>query len=740
MGTFEAAEAFRRQTHPLTPSLRAGRGADGDGDVSEVGLEAPTPMDEAELAALLAGHEAAAVGYFTSEIAAEQARAIDYYYGRMDDLPPLDGCSAVVDHSVAVMIDNALAAILKPFVSADEVVSFAPRGPDDVARAEQATDYVNYVVHCDNPGFRILHDWFKDALLTKLGVVKIWWEDRSRVEVRTVTADAAGLLALRESEAYLGEEEAEGGLFAVRLQETISDGRVRIENVPPEEFLVSPLSRGIESAPYAAHRPGHFTRSDLVEMGVAPEVADSLPAAAPGPGEEGRRLARWRDEGGLAAASAGTQDRSRDPVAVIDEYVRVDFDGDGVSELRRVVRVGDVILLNEPVDEAPFALLCPVPMPHKVYGRSVADLAMEGQKVSTAILRQTLDNLYKANNPRPEVPDTAVNESTWDDLADSAPGAAIRTRVPGQMQFFVLPFSADKSFAMLEAIARQTEERTGIQRKGQGFNAEALRRNSADTATQAAIDENSRNERAELVARIFAETGVKRLFRLILKLLVAHQPRARLIRLRGAWVPVDPNGWDPEMDLTISVGLGIGNKAELIEQASTALAVHERLRSSDLGWLVAPEHVHKAVLRLFAAAGIKDGDQYVGDPRTLERPPPRPDPELIKAELQARLRAAEIEAERRIDAAKAERATGEAEHRRRLDHEKALAALALEREKVAAEANLAREKAAFEARLAEAKLSFELALAERRRGDGGEEVTADAADLPENRPGGDLSQ
>src|SRR6185436_9037784 len=107
------------------------------------------------------------------------------------------GCSGAVDHTVAVMVDNALAAILKPFVSADEVVSFDARGPEDVEVAEQATEYVNYVIQCDNPGFLILHDWFKDALLTKIGVVKVWWEDKSRPVVRLVPADAAGVLQAR---------------------------------------------------------------------------------------------------------------------------------------------------------------------------------------------------------------------------------------------------------------------------------------------------------------------------------------------------------------------------------------------------------------------------------------------------------------------------------------------------------------------------------------------------------------
>src|SRR6188768_2906640 len=173
-------------------------------------------MDDSELASILAAHETRAVGYYNSEIADEQAKALNYYYGRMDDLPVMDGCSAVVDHSVAVMVDNALAAVLKPFVSADEVVSFDPRGPEDQAQAEQATEYVNYVINCDNPGFLILHNWFKDALLTKIGVVKAWWEDRSRAAVRDVAMDAAQLEAARASPFYLGETDNEDGTFAVR--------------------------------------------------------------------------------------------------------------------------------------------------------------------------------------------------------------------------------------------------------------------------------------------------------------------------------------------------------------------------------------------------------------------------------------------------------------------------------------------------------------------------------------------
>jgi len=647
-------------------------------------------MDDSELAALLAAHESRAVGYYNSEIADAQAKAIDYYYGIMDDMPPLDGCSSVVDHKVAVAVDNALAAILKPFVSADEVVSFQPRGEEDVAQAEQATEYVNYVLNCDNPGFLILHNWFKDALLTKIGVVKTYWEDQPRISSAMVAMDAAQLEAARRSPDYLGEEAHGDGTFTVRLQQIEPDGRVRIESVPPEEFLISPFARSIEEAAYVAHRPSNHTRSDLIALGFDADLVNDLPAASgAGRGEESRSQARYRDEQWYSGTqNAIGSDRSRDTIAVLDEYVRVDFDGDGVAELRRVIRVGDNILFNEPAEEsdgAPFALLCPCPMPHKVYGRGLADQAIEGQRVATAVLRQTLDNLYKTNNPRPEVPDNAVGDSTLDDLGSSSPGAVIRTRASGQLSYHLVPFTAQHSFPMLEYVARQVEEQTGIQRKGQGFNAEALRKNSPDTATQAAIDENSRNERAELIARVFAETGVKRLFRLVLALLVRHQPRARMIRLRGNWVPMDPSGWNPEMDLAITVGLGVGNREEQIGQANDVLQTLSELQRSPFAWLVDAGRVHNALKRKLNAAGIRNVGDYLVDPAQAPPPERQPDPA-------AQLKGAELETRRQEAALKLQLVREEAAAKLQLEREKAAAEIALARERMAAEIMLERER------------------------------------------------
>lgn len=664
----------------------------------------PQGMTDNELVSLLREHEVRSIGYFDNEIASEQAKAINYYYGKMDDLPAQEGCSSVVDHTVAVMVDNGLAAVLKPFVSAEEVVSFAPRGPEDVAQAEQATEYVNYVISCDNPGFTILHDWFKDALLTKLGIVKVWWEDQSRQEPKQEVVDALGLMQARQADTYQGEQENPDGTYSVNHLVTIPDGRVKVQNVPPEEFLITPYARSLEETPYVAHRPNNFTRSMLIEMGVDAEIADTLPAYAPGDTEEQRRLARYRDEDfGQASRDGAGNDRSQDIIAVLDEYVRCDYNGDGIAELRRVVRVGDIVLLNDEVDDCPFATLCPVPMPHKVYGRSTADQSIEGQRIATVLQRQTLDNVYKSNNPRPVINDQAMTIDTLDDIADTAPGAAIRVKGIGAIDWAVVPFSAQYSLQLLEMNARGVEERTGIQRKGQGFNADALKKNSPDTATQAAIDENSRNERAEMIARIFAETGVKRLFKLILGLVVAHQPKERIIRLRNQWVDIDPRGWNPEMDVTISVGLGVGNKADQIMQADAVLQTMAELQQTPYAYLIDAEKVHNALKRKFTATGIKNVDDFLVDPKQAQPPPPQPSPEEAKMQAEMQMKAADQQFRQ-----------NEAAQKLQLQQQSDAAKHQLEQMKAQAEADLARARAEQEAQLAQAKAQFEAGLAREK--------------------------
>lgn len=721
----------------------------------EAGVE-ETPeggaMDDGELASLLQQFENQAIGEEWDEISSQQQTAIDYYYRRMPDLAVEEGSSSVVSDTVQTTVDDAMAEILKPFVSSNNYVEFKPQGPEDEEQAEQATDYVNYTLHRDNPGFIIFHHWFKDALLTKLGIVKVIWEDKSRTIPETVMMDAQQVLFARQDPAYGGEVPAEDGLYAVTMNREEKDGRVCIENIPPEEYLIAPFSRSSETAPYQAHKPKNKTRSDLIEWGFDPEIVEDLPAWTGSGTETGRETARYQDERyNSSDRGLGQPHKSQDIIGIIDEYVRIDYDGDGIAELRRVVRVQDVILLNEEVEEAPFALLCPIPMPHKVYGMSLADQTTDLQRIETALWRQMLDNLYKSNNPRPVLPEGSerTDGSTIDSLNDSAPGAAIfEGRNP--MRFEAVPFTAAETFPMMAFMEQKRASRTGFNSLGNGLDRDTLNKSKVMTATQSSQIEDKANSRAELIARIFAETGVTRLMKLTLGMLVKYQPKARMIKLRNEWVEMNPTGWNPDMDMEVNVGLGIGNEMEQIAQADSVLQTMAEVIQSPYASLISEDNAYKAIHRKFSASGIKNADDYVTKPQTDEQgnpipKEPPPDPEMEKVKGEQAVSQAKLQGEQQLSAAKLEMQQQEAALKIQLSREQAVADAELARAKAATEAQLARDRAEFEAQLANQRLEQEMLLAERRmqmeeQMAERKATLAEKTTLPKDRPGGDLSK
>lgn len=668
----------------------------------------PTPMDDDELASYLIEHEHRAIGYYESEIATEQAEALDRYYRR----PYGDeraGRSQVVDGTVAITVDNALAAILRPFVSSDETVIFEPVGPEDEQVADQATQYVNYVLTNDNCGFQILHDWFKDALLQKVGVVKAYWEDYSRDMIERVeNLDPIQVQSLQQSgEALAVYGPDENGLYTADIKQRYVDGRLCVENVPPEEYRISPYTRPGRMPPYEAHIT-RKSRSELIEMKFDRDVVMSLSKANNTAITDSRAIARYADEEFSTTREDVVGTEASDMVDFNDEFVLIDYNGDGVAELRRVMRCHNVILYNEQVDYSLFARLCPAPMPHKIYGLSLADQVMDEQKIATVLMRQTLDNIYLANNPRIIVPKSAerANGITISDILNEAPGAVIRAEGVG-IEPFAIPFVAEKSFPILAYVEQQAESRTGISKQGQGFDPDALQKANQITATQSAIEEEGRNSRAEMIARIFAETGVRDLFRIMLKLLVNHQPRSRMVRLRNQWVEMDPRSWNADMDVSISVGLGIGSKAQQMVTAQTVLATMEALGASPYASaLLDPGKVYNAVKRLFNAAGIKNVDDYLNEPQPgpdgqFQPPPTPPDPKMIQAQGALQLAQFKAEMQGHFDAVKQQTDAQLMFARQELDQQKVAHAAQLDAVKTAMQGHLDQQRFAHAAQLAE---------------------------------------
>jgi len=484
-----------------------------------------------------------------------------------------------------------------------------------------------------------------------------------------------------------------GPLFDIQYNLVKPNGRVRIVPVPPEEYLYLPTVK-CDADPGQGHRR-RVTQSDLIASGFDAALVDDLPTAD----EDdpfGERSHRFDETGGiLDSITRDSRDRASRIVQITEWYTKLDVNGDGIAEFVKVTLGGtneSKLLDIEEVDAPPFAVLSPVLMPHKLAGLSVADLVMDLQEIKSSITRQMLNSLYLANNPRTWAVDGQVN---LDELLTSQPGGVVRVKAPGMVGELNTTFVAQQAFPMLEYIDRTLEGRTGVSRMMQGMDADILRGggNSAmQTATGVAAMQSAAQQRVELIARVFAETGVRRAFKLILALVTKYQQSERIVRLRNQWVPIDPRSWNADMDLSCEVGLGSGNKAE--QQAQLMSILQEQkgaLQAGGLG-LVTPQHLYHTLAKLVQLSSLKNVDQYFSDPaQQPQQPPgpPAPDPNMMAVQAQMQIEAQKLQ----LEAEKMRRADDR--ERDKLDAEISLKAAELQA-KYGAQVNVAQIRAAVE--------------------------------------------
>lgn len=659
------------------------------------------PMTDSELKALLAQEERSALGYLSSELSDQRRRAMEYYLGEPFG-DEREGRSQVVSRDVSDTVEGILPALLDIFTAGDDVVRFEPQNKEDEPAAQQATEYVNWVFLRDNPGFLVLYSMFKDALLQKTGIVKVYWEKTEEEQVQTyapgeIPPDAVAVLRQEDPDAEYIEEE-DGSLTIRRV---VKGGKVCCDPVPPEEFLISRDARSIEDARCVTHRTKK-TITELIEMGYPRKTVESLSGGDTDAEWQDERLARYDDIDEDVESIDDAIDPSMRKVWLREAYIRVDYDQDGKAEMRRIVYAGNgsVILVNEPWDgPRPFAAISPILMPHRWLGLSVADLVMDIQRIKSTLWRQMLDNLYLSNNPR-HVISESVN---LDDYLTARPGGAVRLKdgaLPGQGHIapLAVPFVAADSFPMLEYADSVRENRTGVTRYNQGLDANSLNK----TASGISQIMSAAQQRIRLIARVFAETGVKDIFRLILFCVTKYQDRARIVRLRNEWVPIDPREWKNQFDISINVGLGTGNRDQMLAHLSTLLGIQVQaieMQGGIDGPLITGPNVHETISKMVQNMGFKSPELFVTDPRTQPPKPPPPDPKMI--EMQGKL---QIEQQKlQVDAQKVQ--TEASLEERRLQQE-----LALRREQIQAEIALKREQLAAELQLKREQIEAELAL------------------------------
>jgi hypothetical protein len=610
-----------------------------------------------------------AVDYVDDVISPQRATAGEYYKGEPFGNEE-EGRSQVVSMDVRDTVQAIMPSIMRVFFSASNVVEYAPNGPEDVQSAEQATEYVNYCLTRDNNFFNVCYSSFKDALIRKNGIMKIWWDEEKNVE----TIDYTGLdeqsftvlvsdpdVELRDVEIETSETETVGpdgmmmmsqtpATYSCTVVRTTTKGRVAVASVPPEEFLIDRQAKSLEEAEFVGHRR-YVTVSDLVKMGYDLDEIEDL-------GYETTEDFNGNEEAfdrnpDATILGAGRTDLASRKIEYIEAYLYVDMDGDGIAELRRVCVGGSAyrILHNEPCDHIPFVDFCPDPEPHTFFGMSIADVVMDIQLIKSNILRNMLDSLAQSIHPRTAVVEGQVN---LEDVMNTEVGGIIRMRAPGMVQPFSQPFVGQAAFPMLQYMDELRENRTGISKAAAGLDANALQ---SSTRAAVAATVTAAQQHIELICRIFAETGMKSLFEKALYLVTTYQDAPRMVRLRNQFVPIDPRVWDANMDVLVNVALGTGTNEEKLAFLAQVAQKQEMLIQQggvQNNPLVDLAQYRNTLAQMLALAGFKDPNMFFKDPATQPPPPPPPPPPPSPEEILAQVQAQSIQADIQKKAAELE--------------------------------------------------------------------------------------
>lgn len=591
--------------------------ADGSSDVSynpQTGFvsQLNEPMDDDEFRYTVAQAIEDSQTYIDSYIAPQRENAMAYYladpFGNEED-----GRSQVILTEVRDTILAMVPSLLRIFTSSDQVLEFIPKGAEDVEAAEQATDLINYIFMQENSGFRVLHDAIKDGLLLKTGVLTWYKLDDEKVEYYSysnLTRDEA-MFIMNDStvEVDMFEEETDmvtgETRIAMSIRRKVVTPRFVVECIPPEQFLIDNEATTIQDSIYVGRRK-LATISELVAMGYPREIIEEN-AGTGGFEMNNEVITRNPADQSFFGLSLGN-DETTDKVFYVESYIRVDKDGDGIAELHKVCTVGNgsYVLHDEVVEDIPFSLLCPDPTPHTIFGQSIADQTMDLQLIKSSIMRNTLDSLAQSIHPRTGFVEGQVNV---DDLMNNETGALIRMRSPGALVPFTTPFVGQQALGVMSYLDEVKTQRTGISRASQGLDADVLQ-STTRAAVQAQL--SSSQDRIEMIARLFAD-GLKQCFQGLLKLVVRHQDKAKVIRLRGKFVPVDPRGWDASMDMVVNIALGRGSDDQKM-MFLTQLAQKQEMVIEKYGPynpLVDLQQYRATLAQIIQLSGFQDPSQFV---------------------------------------------------------------------------------------------------------------------------------
>lgn len=720
------------------------------------------PMDERRLLAILREEEADASTYYQSDLAQAQTEAMERYFGEPYG-NEIEGHPAVVSQDVADTINWMMPALMRMFLTDDLI---AVESPNNAAndQEQEIADYLQHVFRRDNDGDSVLHDFLFDGLLTRVGVVHVGYEEphaqTPKIYQKVTGARVEEFIKSPEYEILEAEENEpdEFGVitYDVKTQRTPACGRILVESVAPEEFAIATRSKSIDDADYVRRKQEVYT-ADLARM--FPDSADEL-AAVSGAAiddqvddldSDARRQTRFEDENIEFDSTETGPERSKSDL--LTEWVRIDYDGDGIVELRQIKRVGNTILENVQVDKCGLIEWSPIRISHRAIGQSVADQILELTKIRTDLMRFLLLNLEQTLSPRTFV-GGGQDEDVIDQLLDRSVGDVIQiTGSPRDVVFeSVTPDVSGAIYPALQYTDQRTEQASGVMRHAQGH------RDQGVTDTAAGIRQLSAaaNSRIELIGR-WAAKGVERIFQHILEQVASYQDQPRIIRVNGKPLEINPQAWAEDLTVKIHVGVAAETREERLQKLSMIASKQEQIYQY-LGSgnpVVGLSEYVQTLQDIAREGGFKNPERFFKsippgmdeqlaqqqqDPKTaeaaakmqLEQQKAMADAELAQAKLQFETQARAMEMQFKENMAARQAETDQALQQMKLQND-----LALQQAKLASEREIAELRLQSEREIAELRMMQERELAEQRASD---EMSLAAMNGSADgfRPGGEL--
>tara|TARA_B100000989_G_scaffold149666_1_gene111590 strand:- start:290 stop:2185 length:1896 start_codon:yes stop_codon:yes gene_type:complete len=522
---------------------------------------------------------------------------------------------------------------MRVFTSSNDVVSYEPVGPEDEQEARQQTQIANHYLTRENNSFLAMYNWFKDTLMYPNGYIKLFMDERITTSVEEFEGlDALQLQAamtglMMQGEVQVVEQEStyeeltdmlgnvvgQKERFAIKVRITKKVMEPKLVNIPPDELLVAEntFSIDLDEADFICHRVNK-TYSELVEMGYDRELLDEAGVTNSRFDEEDENKTYSEDE------DDGTEtDPSMRMYTVNECYLKIDEDGDGIAEHRKICLIGSTIFADEEINYQPFVALTTIPLPHQHPGLSMIDAVKDIQKIKSTLMRNMLDNIYKANVRRKYVGDAFISDEagTLDVLLDTA-SEFIPARDPGALREEQVQPIVSEILPVIKTMDEMQGIRTGVTPQ-LSLDPNILRETTMG-AYQSAISQAS--QRVEMIVRIFGETGVRQLFIKMHQLLRTSIDQDRAIRIRGEWIPFNPSTWRERNNVSVAVGLGHNSKSEELKMLTALLEIQKE--AVPFG-LASGANVYNTLDRMVELGGIGETQTFFTDPATI--PPKQPE-------------------------------------------------------------------------------------------------------------------